>query len=155
MLNSVRTLAATAMLAAGIASLASGASAMPIAHGLALQNAAPANVETVQWRGRGWGGRGWGGAGAGFVAGAIIGGAIAAPYYYGPGPYYGPAYYGPGPYGPPPAAYYGPGPGPGYGPGFGGPGGGDPVAYCSQRFKSYDPGSGTYLGFDGQRHPCP
>src|SRR6202042_2502327 len=84
MLNSVRTLAATAMLAAGIASLASGASAMPIAHGLALQNAAPTSIETVQWRGRGWGGRGWGGAGAGFVAGAIIVGAIAAPYYYGP-----------------------------------------------------------------------
>ncbi|GLH76604.1 hypothetical protein SSBR45G_15120 [Bradyrhizobium sp. SSBR45G] len=28
-------------------------------------------------------------------------------------------------------------------------------AYCSQRFKSYDPSSGTYLGYDGQRHPCP
>ncbi len=27
--------------------------------------------------------------------------------------------------------------------------------YCSQRFKSYDPSSGTYLGYDGQRHPCP
>jgi hypothetical protein len=29
------------------------------------------------------------------------------------------------------------------------------VAYCSQRFKSYDPASGTYLGYDGLRHPCP
>lgn len=29
------------------------------------------------------------------------------------------------------------------------------VAYCSQRFKSYDPASGTYLGYDGRRHPCP
>nr|WP_271589754.1 BA14K family protein [Bradyrhizobium sp. CCBAU 53415] len=29
------------------------------------------------------------------------------------------------------------------------------AAYCSQRFKSYDPASGTYLGYDGQRHPCP
>lgn len=29
------------------------------------------------------------------------------------------------------------------------------VAYCSQRFRSYDPGSGTYLGYDGYRHPCP
>lgn len=29
------------------------------------------------------------------------------------------------------------------------------VAYCSQRFKSYDPESGTYLGYDGLRHPCP
>jgi hypothetical protein len=27
------------------------------------------------------------------------------------------------------------------------------AAYCAQRFKSYDPGSGTYLGYDGQRHP--
>ena len=39
---------------------------------------------------------------------------------------------------PPPAAYSG-----------------DVVAYCSQRFKSYDPGSGTYLGYDGNRHSCP
>jgi hypothetical protein len=25
---------------------------------------------------------------------------------------------------------------------------------CAQRYRSYDPGSGTYLGYDGQRHPC-
>jgi hypothetical protein len=31
----------------------------------------------------------------------------------------------------------------------------DEVAYCSRRFKSYDPSSGTYLGYDGIRHPCP
>jgi hypothetical protein len=31
----------------------------------------------------------------------------------------------------------------------------DDVAYCQQRFRSYDPASGTYLGYDGQRHPCP
>ena len=35
------------------------------------------------------------------------------------------------------------------------PTGGDPVTYCMQRFKSYDPRSGTYLGYDGLRHPCP
>lgn len=29
------------------------------------------------------------------------------------------------------------------------------IAYCSQRFRSYDPASGTYLGYDGKRHPCP
>jgi BA14K-like protein len=32
-----------------------------------------------------------------------------------------------------------------------------PVAdsnYCAQRYRSYDPGSGTYLGYDGLRHPC-
>jgi hypothetical protein len=32
-------------------------------------------------------------------------------------------------------------------------GGGD--AYCAQRYRSYDPASGTYLGYDGLRHPCP
>ena len=29
------------------------------------------------------------------------------------------------------------------------------INYCMQRFRSYDPGSGTYLGNDGYRHPCP
>jgi hypothetical protein len=31
----------------------------------------------------------------------------------------------------------------------------DAVAYCMSRFQSYDPASGTYLGYDGLRHPCP
>lgn len=31
----------------------------------------------------------------------------------------------------------------------------DSVAYCQQRFRSYDPASGTYLGYDGFRHSCP
>jgi hypothetical protein len=31
----------------------------------------------------------------------------------------------------------------------------DDVAYCQQRFRSYDPESQTYLGYDGMRHPCP
>ena len=31
----------------------------------------------------------------------------------------------------------------------------DATAYCMRRFRSYDPVSGTYLGFDGLRHPCP
>lgn len=29
------------------------------------------------------------------------------------------------------------------------------VAYCSQRFRSYDPASGTYLAKDGYRRSCP
>ena len=29
------------------------------------------------------------------------------------------------------------------------------IAYCMRRFRSYDPASGTYLGYDGRRHPCP
>lgn len=31
----------------------------------------------------------------------------------------------------------------------------DAVAYCMHRFKSYDPRSSTYLGYDGLRHSCP
>ena len=31
----------------------------------------------------------------------------------------------------------------------------DAVAYCMERFRSYDPASGTYVGFDGVRRPCP
>jgi hypothetical protein len=133
-----------ALLAAGTM-VAVPATAAPLSAPLGLTNNVASPVETVQWR-RGYyrGGyrRGWGpGLGVG-IAGAIIGGVLAAPYVYGPG--YGPGYaYGPG--------YYGPGyvrvaPG---GPGM------DEVAYCQQRFRSYDPGSGTYLGFDGLRHPCP
>lgn len=29
------------------------------------------------------------------------------------------------------------------------------VQYCMNRYRSYDPRSGTYLGYDGLRHPCP
>ncbi len=76
-------------------------------------------------------GGGWGGFAAGAAVGAILGGMLAAPYY-GPGPYYYPA--------------------PGY---YGGGYEADAVRYCMQRFRSYDPGSGTYLGYDGYRHPCP
>jgi hypothetical protein len=82
-----------------------------------------------------WGGHwhgGWGGAAiGGFAAGALLGSALAAPsYYYGaPGYYYAPD------------VYAAPDDG--------------AVAYCQQRFRSYDPASGTYLGYDGNRHPCP
>jgi BA14K-like protein len=72
---------------------------------------------------------GGGGAIAGFAAGAILGGALAAsqPDYY---------------YGPPVYAYE-----PGYGP--------PSVAWCEHHYRSYDPRTGTYLGYDGYRHPCP
>lgn len=29
------------------------------------------------------------------------------------------------------------------------------IGYCMDRYKSYDPESGTYMGYDGQPHPCP
>ena len=110
--------------------------AAPVTSPLMLRSAAVPSVETVQYR-RGYG-YGYGGAGVGLgIAGALIGGAIIGatqPYgYYGyPPGYYGPAYVAPAPYI-----------------------GGDAVAYCVQRFRSYDPYSGTYLGYDGLRHPCP
>jgi hypothetical protein len=88
---------------------------------------APADA---QWRG-GHRHRHYGGGAAigGFAAGAILGGALAAqqPYYYGPRTYYGAA-----------PVYED-----------------DAVGYCASRFRSYDPRSGTYLGNDGYRHPCP
>ena len=34
-------------------------------------------------------------------------------------------------------------------------GGGSDDAYCAQRYRSYDPSSGTFMGYDGMRHPCP
>ncbi|HEY0569591.1 MAG TPA: BA14K family protein, partial [Xanthobacteraceae bacterium] len=119
------------------------------------------------------GGEGWrGGYGRGYyrhrdrgfipgaVAGGLIGGAIASQGYY--DGYYDGGY---GSYG-----YYG---GPGYyASGYSGyddpyyddsavvaaapaPVGGDDVAYCMQTYRSYDPASGTYMGYDGLRHPCP
>jgi hypothetical protein len=29
------------------------------------------------------------------------------------------------------------------------------IAYCLRRYRSYDPYTMTYLGYDGRRHPCP
>lgn len=78
---------------------------------------------------------GGGGAIAGFAAGAILGGLAAqGPYGY----YYGPDYEYDYAYEPAPAYVDG-----------------GSVRYCMSRFKSYDPASGTYLGYDGHRHPCP
>ena len=99
----------------------------------ALTVASPASARPFGHHG-GWH-RG-GGIGLGFATGALIGGALAARPYYGYGPYYG-------------SAYDGPYVDEGYA-----AGGGDDQ-YCAQRFRSYDPASGTYLGYDGARHPCP
>ena len=141
--------AASLVVSASLASMTQAASAAPVAvDHLATAKvftvqAAPGAVEQVYWRGRGWG---WGvPVAGGLIAGAIIGGALAAPYYgggyYYPGPYYGgpaPAYYDA-----PPPAYAAP------------PPGDADEAYCVRRYRSYDPASGTFLGNDGHRHPCP
>jgi hypothetical protein len=139
----------TALAGLGLASVAP-ASAQAARPDPAVTAPSAASVTPVQFR-RGWGGGGWGGRGyyggyrrgwgggwgggaaglgLGLATGAIIGGAIASQAQ--PYPYYG---YEPAP------VYEG--------------GGGDTTAYCMSRFRSYDPGSGTYLGYDGFRHPCP
>jgi hypothetical protein len=93
--------------------------------------------------GGGGGYRGGGGFVPGLVAGAVIGGAIAGPGYgYGPG-YYGPGYSDDQYYDDGPVAV------------VPGPVGDDGTAYCMQTYRSYDPRSGTYMGNDGFRHPCP
>lgn len=38
---------------------------------------------------------------------------------------------------------------------FAGPTRSGGVAGCAARFRSYDPATGTYMGFDGARHSCP
>lgn len=141
MSKTIAKLATAALIAIAVPLYAGVAPAAPVSGALAIKNAATSNIENVRyygWRGGGWG---WGGVGAGLAAGAIIGGVLAAPYYYGGGPYYA---YGGGPYYAPAPGYYAQ------------PyGGDDAVAYCMQRYRSYDPRSGTFLGNDGYRHPCP
>lgn len=95
-------------------------------------------------RGGGWSGGhrrggGYGGA-AGAAIGGIIGGIIATQpgYYDYPAPYPGPVY-----------------PAPAYPVAPGYPVDDEAIAYCMSRYKSYDPQSMTYLGYDGLRHPCP
>ncbi|MBI3433589.1 MAG: BA14K family protein [Proteobacteria bacterium] len=135
-------------------SLATSATALAVAGSLFVATTAPAvaqiarpqsaqvftpageRFEFVRWRGRG------GAAiGAGIAAGLLLGGAIAASR---PGYYYAPGYYAPSPYyvAPPPTVVYEDEPD-------------DAVAYCLRRFRSYNPASGTYMGYDGVRRSCP
>jgi hypothetical protein len=62
-----------------------------------------------------------------FGAGLVAGALLAAPYY-------GYDYY---PYG------------------YGASGYGDADAYCVARFRTYDPATHTYIGYDGLLHHCP
>jgi hypothetical protein len=119
--------------AAIVASVATPALSAPVPSGtVSLKSLVASDVTDVRWRGR----RGFGGAGigAGIATGLLLGGVMAAsPYYYGGPPVY---YDAPG--------YY-------YAPGYGGS---PNDAYCFSRYRSYDPASGTYMGYDGRRHPC-
>ncbi len=66
-----------------------------------------------------------------FGAGLALGG---YPYYYDDSYYYDPSYY----YDDAPVTVSP-----------------DAVNYCMQRFRTYDPATGTYIGRGGVRRPCP
>ena len=116
-------------------------SALVLATCTATVSAAPAAARS--WHHHGWG---WGGA----VAAGVIGGAIAAatsPFwapeydYYSPGYVYAPRYAHP--------AYT-------YGRAYAyEPRAESGVAYCEAHYRSYNPETGTYLGYDGLHHRCP
>lgn len=72
-------------------------------------------------------------------------------HFYGGYYYASPWWLGAAIYAPRPQPYYAPPPPPVYG-GYGG--GGGHVDYCLSRYRSYDPRSDTYLGYDGYRHRC-
>lgn len=133
-MTSRAALAATVGLAMWIPSVASAAPAGPLA-ARSLEATQPKTTQ-VQYR-RGWhGGRGYGhrhwhghrrGIGPGLAFGLATGAILGGAIAAQQAPVYG-------------------APAPAYG---------DGEAYCASRFRSYDPASGTYLGYDGLRHPCP
>ena len=136
----VRTSLLAAALGASVA-VFSGISAsaqLALPQSLAASNTGTELVTPVQWRGRGgWGGgyRGYrGGYGRGYgYGGAGLGVGLATGLIVGGAIAASRPYYDAPVYAAPP----------------------DEVGYCMQRFQSYDPASGTYLGYDGLRHPCP
>ncbi|WP_377848371.1 BA14K family protein [Bosea sp. UC22_33] len=154
----IRTLAVAAALAGGTL-LALPASAAPLAPATSAVAAAQAGsdlVQTVQYRRYGYGPRYYGGyrrgpaVGAGIAAG-IIGGALAAGALAAPPP---PVYYYPEPapvYVEPPVVYARPVPR-AYGYSVEDT---DAVAYCSRRFRSYNPETGTYIASGGVVRACP
>ena len=129
------TVTAAAMLgtAAGLLTPVAAAPLSPASSTMTIA----AGADAIQVRGRGHGGDAGAAVAAG-VAGLIIGGIVAGQQrdYY-DGPYYRRGYYGPAPiYGAPVERA----------PGW--------EAYCFSRYRSFDPMTGTYLGFDGRRHYC-
>ena len=129
-----KSAAILSIMAVNITLFATSSSALPFspgAGGLDLAARLKAEPRTIEVRNRG------GDVAAGIIGGMILGGIIGSqrPTYYEDYPPY-PIYR---PY-PVYRAY---------------PVGDEAVAYCMRRFRSYDPYSMTYLGYDGFRHPCP
>jgi BA14K-like protein len=117
------------------AKLLTSAAALALTACTVLATAGPASAAPWGWH-HGWHG-GWG---LGGLAAGVIGGAVAAatsplwaPGYYGYGPAY-PVY----DYTPPAPVVVG--------------GGG--LGWCEAHFRSYNPATGMYLGYDGLYHRC-
>lgn len=144
----IRTTMIAAALAGGFA-LATPAVAAPLTPASAtLATAGSASlVEQVQYRryygprygyyGRGYRYNRGAAVGAGIAAGAL--GALAAGALLAPGPVYA---------APPPPVYVAPAPV------YAEPDA-DAIAYCSRRFRSYDPSTGTYIASGGVVRSCP
>lgn len=144
----IRTTLIAAALAGGFA-LATPVVAAPLAPAqTALATAGSPNlVEQVQYRryygprrygyyGRGYRYNRGAAVGAGIAAGAL--GALAAGALLAPGPVYAappPVYVAPAPVYAEPDA--------------------DAIAYCSRRFRTYDPATGTYIATGGVVRACP
>jgi hypothetical protein len=80
-------------------------------------------------------GNAWGAGLLGFGVGAIVGSALTPREVYVVPPPPPPAYYGPVAYGPPPWSP-------------------DWYAYCSSRYRSFDPRTGYFVGYDGVPRFC-
>jgi len=142
MSKTIATSMAATLIVVGMASQIRVASATPVSNVFAAKNGVQIVPQTVlsgkkryesEWHEASWRSERWGRPpyyGYGFAAGTIFGGWLAAPYIL-PGPYqYSDPY-------------------------IDGPRSESAVDYCMHRFKSYDRNSGTYLGHDRSRHPCP
>ncbi len=136
------SIALAAALAASVV-MTSAAGAAPAAATQGLAKQADSSVEMVRDRGRhgGWrghrhhrrGGGGWGWGAAALGAGLLLGAPYAAGAYddgYDDDDYAGYSYRGR----------------------YAGSGG---EARCEATFRSFDPASGTYMGYDGVRRMCP
>jgi hypothetical protein len=135
-----------------------GAAALAVIAGAVMASSTPA----AAWRNRAPGPA----AAVGAAAGAVLGGVAAAtsPWWWGGYGYY-PNYYGYAPgydYGAAPASgweSWGFGdngyPQPPWNGSYAFTAPGRDQAWCESHYRSYNPATGMFLGYDGRHHPCP